>query len=61
MRRHGQRGSWTVISRQVYLWAKEAYWLMRRTSTVLMSNSSKYGKDAKPSWAGCMPVSSWGR
>lgn len=35
-----------------------AYCVMRRTSTVLRSNSSKNGNDARPSYAGCWPASS---
>ena len=34
------------------------HWLIRRTSTVLRSNSSNQGKAAIPSSAGCMPASS---
>jgi hypothetical protein len=34
------------------------YWLIRRISTVLKSNSSKKGKDENPSLAGCIPASS---
>lgn len=34
------------------------YWLMSRTSTVLKSKSSKKGKAASPSYAGCWPASS---
>lgn len=35
------------------------YWLMRRISTVLRSNSSKNGRAENPSFAGCMPASSY--
>lgn len=35
------------------------YWLIRRTSTVLRSNSSKKGSAEKPSFAGCIPASSY--
>src|SRR4051812_12644807 len=37
------------------------YWLIRRTSTVLRSKSSKNGSAANPSYAGCWPASSYGR
>jgi len=37
---------------------KRAYWEMRRISTVDRSNSSKKGRAARPSYAGCMPASS---
>lgn len=37
---------------------KITHWLISRTSTVLRSNSSKYGKAARPSNAGCWPASS---
>lgn len=35
------------------------YWLTKRTSTVLKSNSSKKGRAEKPSLAGCIPASSY--
>lgn len=34
------------------------YWLIRRISTVLKSNSSKNGRAENPSFAGCIPASS---
>ena len=34
------------------------YWLIKRISTVLRSNSSKKGRAEKPSFAGCRPASS---
>lgn len=38
---------------------RPTYWLIRRISTVLRSNSSKNGRAANPSFAGCMPASSY--
>lgn len=35
------------------------YWLIKRISTVLRSNSSKNGREEKPSFAGCIPASSY--